>query len=72
MSEPKEDEDCPNCDGTGIWAKKDWYSPDIFCDDCNGTGVVPDELPDPVDKLGVEDGVCVRENGVRQRKGSDD
>ena len=51
MSEPEE---CLTCEGTGWFAKKDWYSPAIYCDECNGTGLVPQEKPDPEDDSAVD------------------
>jgi len=39
MSEPKEPKECSTCAGTGLFAKKNCGSPEIFCDGCRGTGL---------------------------------
>jgi len=48
--------ECPTCEGTGWFAKKDWNCPAIYCDECNGTGLVPEEKPDPVRDDSAMDG----------------
>ena len=35
--------ECSTCEGTGLFAKKTWDSPEIKCDDCNGSGEDMDE-----------------------------
>ena len=33
-----EREECSACEGTGLYAKRCWDSPEIVCDECGGSG----------------------------------
>ena len=42
IEDQDEFETCPECGGSGSFAKATWHSPSIPCDECGGTGDNPE------------------------------